>query len=86
MSTAPTRRQFFCASGRIALTGAALGTAALVSQVAPQRRSIHLAVGDDQWEPTQEELQEVLNWFVQAEQSPTGAIVATRRGVRVTTY
>lgn len=41
----------------------------------------HLKIGNDKWVPGLDELQEHMEWFMQADQDPLGAIVATREGV-----
>jgi len=46
-----------------------------------QKSLLHLIIGDEEWEPTNDELANFVNLFLQADQDPTGAIVATRPGV-----
>lgn len=44
----------------------------------------HVSVGiDDVWEPTREEIDDILNLFMQADEDPVGAIVGTRTGVNI---
>jgi hypothetical protein len=45
---------------------------------------IHLEVGNERWEPTQEELDTIVKLFQKADLDPQGAILATRDGVKVT--
>lgn len=47
-----------------------------------QRPIGHITAGDDEWEPTNEELQAITNLFVQADADPIGAFVATRNAVQ----
>lgn len=43
---------------------------------------LHLTIGiEDKWEPTQEEMEDVAGLFIQADEDPVGAVVATRTGV-----
>lgn len=48
-----------------------------------QRALLHAQAGDENWDPTPEELNEVVGIFQQAEMDPLGAIVATRKGIDV---
>jgi intein/homing endonuclease len=46
-----------------------------------QKSILHLMVGDEEWEPNNSELTQLVNMFIQADVDPTGAIVATRPGI-----
>jgi len=48
------------------------------------RQLMHLEVGNDEWEPSKEELATLAELFSVAAKDPKGAIVATRDGVRLT--
>ena len=48
-----------------------------------QRPTTHIRLGDDDWTPTQEEIEATLNAFKTTELDPLGAMIATRNGVDV---
>lgn len=50
------------------------------------RRVIHLAAGSDEWEPTPEELTDLIAIFKNSTLDPRGATVATAKPVRVTVH
>lgn len=47
-----------------------------------QKSILHIVAGEEEWEPTNQELTALVNLFIQADIDPTGAIVATRPGVQ----
>jgi len=49
-----------------------------------QRAIMHIQVGSDEWEPTESQLEEIIELFLAADSDPVGAVVATRRDVDVT--
>ena len=64
----------------------ALERALLTSTIAAARRRtrsiLHITVGvDGQWEPTPEQLDDVITQFETSEEDPVGAIIATRSGI-----
>jgi hypothetical protein len=46
-----------------------------------QRPIIHIAAGDENWDPSQAEMQELSDLFLAADLDPIGAVVVTRQGV-----
>lgn len=48
-----------------------------------QRAITHIVAGSDDWEPTPQQLEELIEMFVAADLDPVGAIVATKRDVEV---
>jgi hypothetical protein len=48
---------------------------------ARQRAILHITMGDEVWEPTDQEMQAGANLFATANLDPTGAVVVTRQGV-----
>ena len=47
-----------------------------------QRGILHIIMGDEEWEPTQENMSDMSNLFQQADSDPLNAIIATRQGVQ----
>lgn len=50
----------------------------------PQRTVVHLTVGDENWEPTGEELQSVVSLFQSIDLDPLGGVLASRPGIKAT--
>ena len=54
-----------------------------IGQAWRRQRAIGLlTAGDEEWEPTNEELNSLVGMFMQAEMDPVGAYIATRQGVQ----
>ena len=53
----------------------------LVESIKRQRAILHITAGDLDWEPSSEDLQYISELFINADNDPLGAIVATRNGV-----
>lgn len=51
-----------------------------------QRPLMHIAVGDDMWEPTMSDMQETMGLFQAADHDPAGAFVITRQAVNVNEF
>lgn len=47
-----------------------------------QKSILHLIAGDDEWEPDNDQLNQLVNMFISADVDPTGAVIATRPGVQ----
>lgn len=62
----------------------ALFKGTIASSQRRQRAIMHITAGiDGQWEPTQEELDQLVNMFLVADQDPLGATISTRTGVEI---
>ncbi len=83
-----TRRRFFAGAAKALLGGAAIGATALsaaaATTTAPKREMLHIEIGNDRWEPTPEEIENILKEVQLADMDPLGAIIATRDGVSIT--
>lgn len=55
----------------------------IVEATKRQRATTHIKIGDDTWEPTTSEMQQILAQFQESELDPLGAFVVTRQGVEV---
>lgn len=53
----------------------------LVESVKRQRAILHVTAGDLDWEPTSEDLAYISELFINADNDPLGAIIATRNGI-----
>lgn len=47
-----------------------------------QRGILHILMGDENWDPTVEEMRETIDMFMAADIDPLGAVVGTRQGVQ----
>lgn len=54
----------------------------LMESIKRQRAIMHITAGDQDWEPTEEDLQYITELFMSADADPLGAIVATRNGIQ----
>lgn len=54
----------------------------IVEAAKRQRSMLHLQIGDDNWEPTPDEMNAYVGMFQQADLDPLGAIIGTRAGVQ----
>lgn len=77
---------FFRGAGKAMLAGAAMAGSTLATAAAPepQRRILHIQMGNEHWLPTPEEMANIVNEFQAADKDPLGAIIGTRDGVRAT--
>lgn len=46
-----------------------------------QKALLHLIMGDDEWLPTNDQLKQIMQLFIDADNDPVGAMVATRPGI-----
>ena len=51
-----------------------------------QRATTHIQAGDDQWVPTDEELQSITRLFQSTESDPLGAWIATRSNIQISDF
>ena len=80
-----SRRSFFRGVSTAMVGGLAVATASFAAPLPGRpKRMIHLEVGNERWEPTQDELDTIVKLFQEADLNPQGAIIATRDGVKVT--
>lgn len=57
---------------------------AKTSLASPKRSVLHIQAGDDDWEPTTEEMQIICDAFAFAVDDPKGGVIVTRDGVKAT--
>lgn len=50
---------------------------------AKKRDILHVVLGGDNWEPTQEDMEQMAKMFMEAAVDPTGAVIVTRQGVDI---
>jgi len=48
-----------------------------------QRAILHITAGDDNWDPTEEQLEDLMDLFIGADMDPLGAVIATKTGIQV---
>lgn len=81
------RRKFFSGLAKAGLAGAAMAATTLSSAVetTPQKRGLlHIAIGDENWQASPEEMQKMVDLFNELDLDPKGGIIATDHRVRVT--
>jgi hypothetical protein len=78
-----TRRSFFRKTTSLAIGWAALAVSPL-AQNTPDKKLLHVAVGDSNWEPTLEELQIIQTQVMLADLDPKGGLLVTRNGIEIT--
>lgn len=78
-----TRRSFFKKTTSVAIGGVALAVSPSAQKV-PERKMLHVAVGNANWEPTLQELQTIQAQVTMADLDPKGGIIVTRDGVEIT--
>lgn len=48
-----------------------------------QRSVLHIVAGDDEWDPTDDQLEDLIDLVISADVDPVGAVIATKKGVEI---